>query len=250
MMFQTGRVRFLASVRSVDEALLAVEGGADLIDCKDPDVGALGALPIETIAAIRKAVPAQIAVSAALGDNGLERDDLESLLSNIAEAGADYIKVSLEPGCKGWSALGRLSDLGVPRDKLVAVLAADDELALDLVAGAAAAGFAGVMLDTVRKESYSLPVLWPDESLRAFIAAARGKSLLAGLAGALRLRDIARLQALKPDILGFRGALCEGQKRSQSLTRGAVLRVRETMDAALALQSPGNRLANEENTLS
>ena len=39
-----GRPAFLASVINADEADIALEGGADIIDCKDPASGALGAL--------------------------------------------------------------------------------------------------------------------------------------------------------------------------------------------------------------
>ena len=39
----------LASVRSVAEAELALAGGADVIDLKDPSQGALGALPLSLI---------------------------------------------------------------------------------------------------------------------------------------------------------------------------------------------------------
>jgi len=36
----------LISVTNVDEAFMAMELGADIIDLKDPSMGALGALPI------------------------------------------------------------------------------------------------------------------------------------------------------------------------------------------------------------
>ena len=45
-------MRLLVSVRSVEEALLAAQGGADFIDLKEPNDGALGGLPVETIAAV------------------------------------------------------------------------------------------------------------------------------------------------------------------------------------------------------
>lgn len=42
--------RFLASVADLDEARLAVAGGADIVDFKDPHRGALGALPVAAVA--------------------------------------------------------------------------------------------------------------------------------------------------------------------------------------------------------
>ena len=44
-------IRLLASVKDTDEAEIALSGGADIIDFKDPAHGALGALPVEVIAA-------------------------------------------------------------------------------------------------------------------------------------------------------------------------------------------------------
>ncbi|RZK75548.1 MAG: hypothetical protein EOO66_33700, partial [Methylobacterium sp.] len=46
------RPRLLVSVRDAAEAEAAIRAGADLIDAKDPENGALGALPPETVRAI------------------------------------------------------------------------------------------------------------------------------------------------------------------------------------------------------
>jgi len=43
--------RLLASVQDVHEAEIAVAGGADIVDFKNPGQGALGALSADTIAA-------------------------------------------------------------------------------------------------------------------------------------------------------------------------------------------------------
>ena len=48
-----GRPAFLASVTNAAEAETALAGGADIIDCKDPSSGALGALDL---AAVREIV--------------------------------------------------------------------------------------------------------------------------------------------------------------------------------------------------
>ena len=46
------RTQLLISVTTIEEAKIALESGADIIDLKEPGLGALGALPIETIQAI------------------------------------------------------------------------------------------------------------------------------------------------------------------------------------------------------
>ena len=54
-------------------------------------------------------------------------------------------------------------------------------------------------------------------ALSGFIGRARRRGLLAGLAGSLRAEDIPVLLPLRPDILGFRGALCAGSDRTASM---------------------------------
>ena len=51
-------MRLLVSAKNRAEALAAAAAGADFIDLKDPAAGALGALPIEHIAAITAALRA------------------------------------------------------------------------------------------------------------------------------------------------------------------------------------------------
>ena len=55
---------FLASVMSAEEAGLALEGGADVIDLKDPTSGALGALPVAVIRAAVDRIAGRRPVSA------------------------------------------------------------------------------------------------------------------------------------------------------------------------------------------
>ncbi len=58
----------LASVRSLDEALIALEGGADLIDLKEPSRGALGALDHAAVRICVQAIGGRRPVSATIGD--------------------------------------------------------------------------------------------------------------------------------------------------------------------------------------
>lgn len=58
----------LATVLSAEETLVAVAGGAGVIDVKNPSEGALGAPAPSVISAVRGATPDHIHVSAALGD--------------------------------------------------------------------------------------------------------------------------------------------------------------------------------------
>ena len=64
-------MKLLVSVRNVEEALLAADGGADFIDLKEPGRGALGGLPIATIREIAGALRRHgsgLDISATIGD--------------------------------------------------------------------------------------------------------------------------------------------------------------------------------------
>ena len=61
-------MRLLVSVRDAVEADAAVDGGAEIVDAKEPAAGSLGAVAPAVLAAIRSVVPGRLEVSAALGD--------------------------------------------------------------------------------------------------------------------------------------------------------------------------------------
>src|SRR5689334_696643 len=58
----------LVSVRSADEALSALAGGAAVIDVKEPDRGPLGRADVAAWREVRRVVPADVPVSVALGE--------------------------------------------------------------------------------------------------------------------------------------------------------------------------------------
>ena len=61
-------MRLLVSVASPDDAREAVAGGADIIDAKDPGMGALGAVSLTRLGDIREVVGGARPLTAALGD--------------------------------------------------------------------------------------------------------------------------------------------------------------------------------------
>ncbi|MGH8728453.1 MAG: (5-formylfuran-3-yl)methyl phosphate synthase, partial [Burkholderiales bacterium] len=87
--------KFLASVTSVEEARIAFECGADLIDCKDPSSGALGALRDETVAAIVKYVAGRRPVSATIGDLPMEPSLICAAVKAKVKTGVDYVKIGM-----------------------------------------------------------------------------------------------------------------------------------------------------------
>jgi dihydroneopterin aldolase len=93
-------------------------------------------------------------------------------------------------------------------------------------------GAAGIMLDTADKDSGSLRAHLDPRQLASFVAQAKSDGLTVGLAGSLAAADVPLLLPLAPDLLGFRGALCNGS-RGASLDPSACAAIR-----ALIPQSP------------
>jgi uncharacterized protein (UPF0264 family) len=229
---QSRRVRLLASVMNAHEARLCVELGADIIDAKDAASGALGALALADVRAIRAAVPASVELSATIGDPSDDAEAIVRAAQLMAATGVDYVKVGLAGAAASRRTLDRLNAAMPSRTRLVGVLLADRALDLDLVGAAQAAGFAGVMLDTVDKRNGALSDLVGTGMLRTFVEAAHRAGLFAGFAGSLRASHVADLAALGPDVLGFRGGLCREHDRAGVIDEQAVGAVRHAIDVA------------------
>ncbi len=208
------RIRLLVSVRDAAEAALARDHGADLIDAKDPDRGALGALPPETVRAIAAASGDRLTSAVA----GEPRDGREAsaCLAALAGTGVRYLKIAWAPGR---DATGLILPAGIP---VIAVLFAEDGPAGTDVPALAAAGFSGAMIDTRGKDGRRLADHLALPRLAAFAAACRAHGLLSGLAGSLALDDIPTLAALGPGYLGFRGGCARrGTARATSTGCGS-----------------------------
>ncbi|MDR6855069.1 uncharacterized protein (UPF0264 family) [Variovorax guangxiensis] len=205
--------RMLVSVRSVPEALLAAGAGADFIDLKEPGEGALGGLPVATIAAIVRALRAHgvaSPVSATIGDlpmHALQR--IRAQVEAVGACGVDYVKVGIERGPQAFAVLDALAACDRP---VVPVFVADRGLDAALVAHACGLPFPALMADTADKQAGSLFDAVPMAQLRHFLAQVRAAGQLVGLAGALRTGDVPLLQALAPDFAGFRSAVCVGDR--------------------------------------
>jgi len=209
-------MRMLVSVRDVPEARIAAQGGADFIDLKEPRDGALGGLPIETIAAVVCALREQgsrLPISATIGD--LPMRDLGAILAQVdavAACGVDYVKVGIEREPQARSVLDALADTG---RAIVPVFLGDRGLDFEQVAHACASKFPALMVDTADKRAGSLFDVMSGAELQRFVTMVRTSGALVGLAGALRRPQLDALRALAPDFAGFRSAVCAGDRSGQ-----------------------------------
>lgn len=224
----------LASVRSVSEARIVLDCGADLIDLKEPALGALGAVPPDRARAIRRTVGGAALTSATIGDLPASPARIDRAVAVTCASGVDFVKVGLFPGKRQQDcvrALGRHTCRGTA---IVVVLFADlqpDWTLLPLVAGN---GCSGIMLDTAGKRDAGLTSLLTLPRLAEFVHEARRLELLSGLAGSLRCTDVAPLLALRPDFLGFRGALCHAGERTGAIDAAAVEQIRSRIPRSSA----------------
>lgn len=217
--------KMLASVNGVEEAEIALAGGADIIDLKDPRAGALGAAATDVIRETIKAVAGRQPVSAVTGDLPMEPELIRAKAEEIAATGVDYVKIGFFPSDNAAACAEALAPLAA-RTKLIAVLFADLGPDLGLLPVLARHGFHGAMLDTANKNGRRLLDHMPPERLHGFVDQCRALGLKVGLAGSLEAPDVPRLLPMTPDFLGFRGALCDQSRRTSGIELEAVQQIR------------------------
>lgn len=218
----------LASITSVEEALIVLEAQVDIIDLKQPSTGALGALPLPLINEIVGSCQGRCPISATIGDLPLQADTVLNAVMALSETGIDYIKIGFFPGGDAVNTLAALMDV-TPQLSLIAVLFADQVVDFTLLGQLKKAGFKGVMLDTMDKRYGSLTQHLTHDQLAQFVALSKQWRLLCGLAGSLRQSDVPELLALQADYLGFRGALCVHHERTAMLNKTAVMQIRKSL---------------------
>jgi uncharacterized protein (UPF0264 family) len=152
----------------------------------------------------------------------VDEDAVERAAGAAASAGAALVKV----GFAGITAPARAEALlraalqgatagSGGRCGVVAVAYGDAEQATslcadELVDAAAAAGTAGVLLDTAIKSGPGLRGLLSEDALRDWVARAHQAGLMVAVAGRLQASDLEFVRNAGADIAGVRGAACDG----------------------------------------
>ena len=219
----------LASVNSLAEALLVLNAEVDIIDLKQPEQGALGALEVADVKKIVAEIAGRCPVSATIGDLPMQPELVFNAVKAMSETGVDYIKIGFFPGDDWQGTVNKLAELTGQNHALIAVLFADTQVDFAIIKLLKVAGFKGVMLDTMNKQSGALLQVMSMAKIVGFIAQVRKLELMCGLAGSLRLEDIPVLLPNKVDYLGFRGALCQAGNRVGQLNKQAVMQIKESI---------------------
>lgn len=218
----------LASVKNLSETQLVLNANVDIIDLKQPEFGALGALSVGDVAEIVKSLNGRCVVSATVGDLPMDAEIIFNAVSEMAKTGVDFVKIGFFPDGNWLAIVQKLADV-TQNTKLIAVLFADTQPDLAIISELKKVGFAGVMLDTMHKQNGSLTQVMTNETIAAFVKLSKSQQLICGLAGSLRLENIAALLPFEADYLGFRGALCAENNRTEQLDMNALQSIRSAV---------------------
>lgn len=218
-------MKLLVSVVNKVEALESIEGGADIIDVKNPKEGSLGANFPRVIKQVKEILPRNLELSATIGDLPNLPGTASLAALGAAVSGVDYVKVGLFGVKTVQEATKLMTEVVIATKeydsnlKTIACGYADyrfvgcvNPLKLPQVAHSAQAD--GVLIDVkIKDRTGNLFNFLGDEELRDFVKEAQGYNLLAALAGSLDTKDIRRVNSLGADIIGVRGAVCTKKNR-------------------------------------
>jgi (5-formylfuran-3-yl)methyl phosphate synthase len=228
-------VRLLVSVVDEAEAALAVAGGVDVVDVKNPAEGSLGAPAPAVVARVRDVLPAGLPLSVAIGDLPALPGTAALAALGAARSGAAYVKVGLWGASTVDDAVAVLRAAREAVDgeaAVVAVTYADGERlpsrplpARELVRAARLAGVSGCLVDTSVKDGRGL-LQWLDAgALASIVADAHGAGLEIALAGELRAEDLPAIRATGADVAGVRSAACVDGRRTAPLDPERIARL-------------------------
>lgn len=233
----------LVSSVNLSEAVTARDGGADIIDVKNPEEGSLGANFPWIITRIRRSIPTSFPLSATIGDFPDLPGSAALAAFGALKAGANIIKVGLKGPKRKTKAVSLIKKVvkavGSTSDsvKVVACGYADhkraktiDPLIIPEVANEAGADIA--MLDTAVKDGKSIVDFISIDKLDNFIIKAHSFNIQAALAGSLGSEEISKLKPIGPDVIGVRGSVCVGEdRRRKGISEKAVRKMKSLAEA-------------------
>ncbi len=215
----------LISPVSYEEAASIVDTGVDIIDIKNVNEGSLGAqFPWHTREVAELSHAHGIKASATLGDLPYKPGTAALAAYGAAQCGVTYIKAGLhglntyEQACEVMEAVRLAVRMVSEEIDVVAAGYADyrkfNGLSThDLVRAARDTRCDVVMVDTAIKKGGTLFEALSLEEIREFVNEGHEAGLRVALAGSLKSEHACLLLDLKPDIIGVRGAVCEGKDR-------------------------------------
>ena len=233
--------QLLVSVRSAAEADLAVAGGANILDIKEPSNGSLGMATIETITQTAKQNqlrPHQIPLSVALGE--LVDWDHPTKIPSLP-AGITFAKLGLSQclGKPGWPADWRrcrqaFQQQSASKLNWVAVAYSDASDAAspcleDIVAAAIETKCSGLLIDTWTKDGRNLLDGVDVVTLTRSASEAHAAGLFLAIAGKLNPSLLPKLRNICADIIAIRSAACVQSNRTEGIDAAQIVEFRRLM---------------------
>ncbi|AEB68754.1 MULTISPECIES: (5-formylfuran-3-yl)methyl phosphate synthase [Methanothrix] len=233
-------MRLLVSPMNMEEAHAALAGGADILDVKNPKEGSLGANFPWVIRSVADLARGKVPVSATIGDMEFKPGTASLAALGAASSGADYVKAGLlgvktcDQAEEMLKAIVRaVKDLD-PKKKVVAsgysdYLRVGSISPMLLPAAASEAGADVVMVDTAIKDGKPTFDFMGEKDLADFIELGHSNDLEVALAGSIGFPHLETLLRLQPDIIGVRGIVCGGDRRS-AVKEELVVKVKSALE--------------------
>lgn len=217
-------MKLLVSPINLEEAKTAYNGGADIIDVKNPKEGSLGANFPWVIRSVKEAM-GKTPVSATIGDMNYKPGTASLAALGAAVSGADYVKVGLYDVQTTEQAIDMVEHVVKsvkdydPSKKVVISGYADykriNSIPLrELPPICADYGADVVMMDTGIKDGRSTFEFMTNEELSQFVESAHDLGLISAIAGNIKFEDIEAINQIGPDVIGIRGCVCGGDRNS------------------------------------
>ena len=218
-------MKLLVSPINLEEAKAAYNGGADIIDVKNPKEGSLGANFPWVIRSVKEAMGPNTPVSATIGDMNYKPGTASLASLGAAVSGADYVKVGLYDIQTTEQAIDMVEHVVKsvkdydPSKKVVISGYADykriNSIPLrELPPICADCGADVVMMDTGIKDGRSTFEFMTNEELSQFVESAHDLGLISAIAGNIKFEDIEAINQIGPDVIGIRGCVCGGDRNS------------------------------------
>jgi uncharacterized protein (UPF0264 family) len=234
--------KLLVSVRSASEAEAALEGGAGIIDVKEPLHGSLGCAATSVILSVLQTVKGRIPVSAALGELTLSRGretPEQGTMRTASRPGLNFVKWGLAGAGRNWR--DRLLHAASPwlfnkKCHPVAVAYADwrqsrSPFPYDVLDFVGENHWNILLLDTFTKDGRTLMDWMSYDEIAEICQRSRETGILIALAGSLGSQEISQLLPLQPDVFAVRGAVCRGRDRRTTVDRTLVSRIAGLLSA-------------------
>lgn len=230
----------LVSVVNGAEAQAALQGGADIIDLKNPREGALGAPAPRVIQEVCAALKKERPFSIALGEFPGKPSAAALAAWGSAFFQPDFVKVAFLPDSPPEEIPVALQEIKISLQHwegekticLVSVAFADRMGACswslaDFALLSREGGADGCLVDTWEKKGRSLRDYLKDEEIGGWIDFCHRQGLFCGLAGALKFSDIPPLKERNPDLIGVRSAVCGGDRLGGRISAQPVRELKE-----------------------